>query len=238
MRDAIAWSYDLLDPAEQALFRRLAVFAGGFDLEAAEAVAGERDDDVASGSDRPSPSTLDLVGSLVEKSLLFRLDAVAGVSRFGMLETIREFGVGQLDRSNEVDTIRRTHAAYFTELAEGPNARFSQADEGRWLDRLDADRDNIRAAISWAIEHGDANLAVRLAAALYWFWAVRRGIWAKAPVGWSAPSRSAAKRHPPHGRARRPGRACSPGRTATPNVPSACLRRRSNVGAISAQPPD
>jgi predicted ATPase/transcriptional regulator with XRE-family HTH domain len=186
MDAAIAWSYDLLDPDEQALFRRLAVFAGGFTLEAAESVAGEGGG--VSGwqdfgeafflsprhPDTPSPSTLDLIGSLVDKSLLRRLDEGGDEPRFGMLATIQEFGWERLAAAGEGATARAAHAAYFLALAEHAWPAFRQrTGQEIWLDRLEAERANLRAALVWLAEAGDAASLLRLAGALAWFWYIR-----------------------------------------------------------------
>ncbi len=159
MEAAIAWSYNLLDPVERALFRRLSVFAGGFTLEAAEAVG---QGDVAS-----SVSTLDLVASLVDKSLLRRLDAGEGEPRFGMLATIQAYGLQQLGEASESDAAHQAHAAYVVELAERTWPDFRQQ---TGVDLLDGERANLRAALNWLHEHGEWMLLLRLAGALSWFW--------------------------------------------------------------------
>lgn len=159
MEAAIAWSYDLLDPAERTLFRRLSVFAGGFTLEAAETVG---QGDLAS-----SASTLDLVASLVDKSLLRRLDAGDGEPRFGMLATIQAYGLQQLAATGESDEAHQAHAAYAVELAERTWPDFRQQ---AGVDLLDAERANLRAALNWLHEHGDEPHLLRLAGALSWYW--------------------------------------------------------------------
>jgi non-specific serine/threonine protein kinase len=159
MRAAIAWSHDLLTPAEQALFRRLSVFAGGCTLEAAEAVAQEGD-------------ALDGLASLVDKSLLREVGGPDGEPRFGMLETVREFGVERLDASGETDALRGAHAAWCLELAEQAGSILARSDAATWLDRLDLEHPNLRAALAWATEF-DATAGVRLAGALWPFWFAR-----------------------------------------------------------------
>ncbi len=180
MRDAVAWSYDLLPPDERALFRQLAVFAGGFSLEAAERVIGDGASVMDGGSERspitdhPSPSVLDGVASLVDKSLLPRLDAVEGETRFGMLETIREYGLERLAASGDEAATRTAHAAYVLDLAERAWPAFRRrAGHEVWLNRWEAERGNLRAALEWLDERGDAMALLRLTGALYWFWYVR-----------------------------------------------------------------
>jgi DNA-binding CsgD family transcriptional regulator len=188
MRDAVAWSYDLLGPAEQALFRHLSVFAGGFSLDAAEAVSrgveivgcplGEsRSTD--SLLDSSTPRLLDSLGALVDQSLLERVQGPGaapweGQSRFAMLETIREYAVAQLEASGEADATRRRHAAYFLTFAEEADREIrGQAERGgqiACLERLRAEHLNLRSAVIWALEQGEADLALRLTGALHWCW--------------------------------------------------------------------
>ena len=160
MRDAIAWSYDLLTDDEQALFRQLSVFVGGFTLDAAVAVARGMP---ARGSTSRSRA-VDLVASLVDKSLIQREDEETG--RFGVLETIREYGTELLEASGAVAATRRSHAAYFTTLAETTAPLLHGAAQSSWLDRLEDDHDNIRAALDWACEQEDVETALRLSGAL------------------------------------------------------------------------
>jgi predicted ATPase/DNA-binding CsgD family transcriptional regulator len=163
MRDAIAWSHDLLTRDEQRLFRRLAVFVGGFTLAAAEVVA------VGAGDLGLDP--LEGVASLVDQSLVRPEDGPEGELRFGMLETIREFGLEQLAASGEEEAIRRAHADVALVLAQ-------RADMwGAELDRLHlwltADHDNLRAALTWHLGRNDAVGLQRLAGALWEFWYMR-----------------------------------------------------------------
>jgi DNA-binding CsgD family transcriptional regulator/tetratricopeptide (TPR) repeat protein len=162
MREAIAWSYDLLSPDEQGQFRSLAVFAGGFDLEAAEAVH--------------APSTLDIlegVSALVDVNLVRALDEVVGLPRFGMLETVREFGLERLSSEASHLAIGEAHAAYFLALAESAEAELKGPRQLDWLARLDADRANLRIAANWFFDRGDAERAFRLDGALRFYWVVR-----------------------------------------------------------------
>jgi predicted ATPase len=162
VRDAIAWSYDLLLPAEQALFRRLAVFAGGFTLEAAAAVctaAGGLGLEVAEGT-----------WALIDKSLLHRNGSPEDEAHFGMLETIREFGLEQLAAHGETEAIRRAHATYYRALAEQAEPELRGKEQGWWLDRLGTEHDNLRAALSWACERRDAESALVIGGSVSDFW--------------------------------------------------------------------
>ena len=153
----IRWSYDLLGPEERVAFARLGVFSGGCTLDAAEAVC-----DVS----------LETLASLVDNNLLRRRD-----SRFTMLETVRHFAVERLDES-EPDAMRRRHAEWLTELAEAAKAaNLGGEDPVPWLDRLEAEHSNVRAALDWAIA-ADVALALQLVTALRPFWEVR-GHWAE-----------------------------------------------------------
>jgi predicted ATPase len=164
LRGAITWSYDLLNDPERRLFRRLAVFVGGWTLEAAEAVCGvgDSDDDVLDG--------LDL---LVSKSLVRQHAGPDSTPRFTMLETIREYGLEQLQLSGELELLSRKHAAHYLDLAEEARTHFDGPDQARWLDRLERDHDNLHAAVRWAIERKDAELGIRLVRNLAGFWYFR-----------------------------------------------------------------
>jgi predicted ATPase/DNA-binding CsgD family transcriptional regulator len=164
MRDAIAWSYDLLGPPEQALFRRLAVFVGGFDLDAAESVAG--------AAERPGLCVLEGIASLASKSLIRPLDD-GETPRFGMLETIREYGLERLAACTEESAVRSAHLAHFLALALQAQDAWFTGDQRRWFDRIDREHDNLRAALRWAIAQRDGASAQRLAGALWIFWFVR-----------------------------------------------------------------
>jgi predicted ATPase/class 3 adenylate cyclase len=160
LRDTIAWSYDLLGEEEQALVRQLGVFVGGFTLEAAEAVcAGESD-------------LLDGLASLVDKSLLLQAEQ-QGEPRFRMLETIREYALEVLLTSGEATEIQRRHAAHFLALAEAAEPELHKTQQATWLNRLEWEHDNLRAAVRWSLESNDAEPALRLAGALGRFWEVR-----------------------------------------------------------------
>ena len=164
MRDAIAWSYDLLESPEQRLFRWLAVFSGGCTLDAAEEVcAGTAD----------SPPVLTGLAALVAKSLLRQDEANAGVGttpRLVMLETLREYGLERLAEHGEEEAARQRHAAHYLALAEAAEPALNGPDAKDWGTRLEREHDNLRAALRWALDRGDAVLGLRLAAALWRFW--------------------------------------------------------------------
>ena len=162
LREAIGWSYDLLDETERALFRRTSVFAGGWTLEAAEAVAnpgGELGRDV-----------LEVLGSLVDKSLVLRVPAPSDAVRFGMLETIREFGAEQLEGAGEADETRGRHLSRFLEAAEAAEPHLRGVDQKHWLDGLEVQHDNMRTALRHAIDAGRADVGLRLVGSLWRFW--------------------------------------------------------------------
>ena len=163
LRAAVDWSYGLLDERERALFRRLSVFSGGFSLDAAEGVCS---------TEAPNAGTiLHLLGRLVEQSLVAVSNPGRGhqTTRYRLLETLREYGLEKLEESHEVELLRRQHAAHFLALAEAAEPRLLGRDGQEWLDRLDRDRDNLRAVFDWpGSAEGDTGL--RLAAALCAFW--------------------------------------------------------------------
>jgi len=152
LRDTIAWSYELLDETEQRLFSRLAVFVGGFTLDAAEQVCD---------------ADLDMVTSLVEKSLVRQ-----GEDRFRMLETIREFALERLEDIQEFEDVRRRHIDFFLAFAEHEQSE-AERQTPVWLERLGTEHDNFRAALQFARELDDPRLELRLAAALAEFWEYR-----------------------------------------------------------------
>jgi predicted ATPase len=165
LRGAIDWSYDLLNPAEQKLFRRLSVFVGGCTLEAVEAVCNTKSD---LGLD-----LLDGMASMVDKSLAQQVEQAGGESRFVMLETIREYGLEKLAASGEEALTRRAHAAYYLVLAEEGASEGSEAERTDWQGRLEIEHDNFRAALEWLTESGNAEWGLRLGAALFRFWETR-----------------------------------------------------------------
>jgi tetratricopeptide (TPR) repeat protein len=165
LRGAIAWSYDLLSPKEQALFRRLAVFVGGWTLEAAEAICATPESAEALPLD-----ILDGVGALVDKSLVRQQERADGESRCAMLETIREYGLEQLSASGEAATLQKQHADFFLGLAETLESRVEAPDGAAWLDRLEQEHDNLRAALRWFGATGEVERGLRLGGALRLFW--------------------------------------------------------------------
>jgi predicted ATPase/DNA-binding SARP family transcriptional activator len=169
LRDAIAWSYDLLEEAEKTLFQRLSVFVGGCVLGAAEVICHPK-------TGALPPLTIDLldgVASLVDQSLLWRKEQPDGEPRFVMLETVREFALECLAASGEEPALRRRHAHCYLSLAEKADARLTGPEQAVWLDRLERELDNLRAGLEWFTHAGEAEKALRLGAALWRFWAVR-----------------------------------------------------------------
>ena len=160
LRGAIAWSYDLLTEGEQHLFRRLAVFVGGCALPAAEAVCREQAADL-----------LDLLSSLVDKSLL-RQDEHEGEPRFSMLETVREYAVERFEATAGDEPLRKRHAEYFLAFVEQASGQLTGPQQRTWLERLEREHDNLRAALDWAVEQPEPELTLRLAGALGRFWEV------------------------------------------------------------------
>lgn len=185
LRNTIAWSYDLLDDAEQKLFRRLAIFVGGSTLEAIEAVCYVEADHSAGAGQAPEPDMLAVVGSLVDKSLLRKEQGAGGEPRFVMLETLQEYAGEQLQASGETEALRSRHALYFVALAEEAEPELRGARQEVWLDRLAEEHDNLRAAIEWsrfeASRRDDTRwveISLQLAGALVWFWYIR-GHWSE-----------------------------------------------------------
>jgi predicted ATPase/DNA-binding CsgD family transcriptional regulator/predicted negative regulator of RcsB-dependent stress response len=167
---AIRWSYELLDEAQQQLFRRLSVFAGSFTLEAAETVVAANLSE--SDGDATAPDMLEGIASLIDHSLLRQQDA-GQEARFTMLATIREFGLQELQRTEEGDLVRRAHAVHYLQLAETAAADAEESVSGRWLDRLEREHDNLRAALEWTLEAGAEEIALRFCCALSSFWQAR-----------------------------------------------------------------
>jgi predicted ATPase/DNA-binding CsgD family transcriptional regulator len=159
MRDTIAWSYDLLDAAEQALVQRLAVFVDGFSVAAAAMVCNA--DETA---------VLDGISPLVAKSLVRYEGDCGGEPRYGILETIREFGLERLAAGVEEETVRNRHASWCLVLADHAGARIHGSDDAIWLERLERDHANLRTALTWLTEQRDAPRLLHLAGALWPFW--------------------------------------------------------------------
>jgi non-specific serine/threonine protein kinase len=163
LRATVDWSHDLLSEPERALLRRLSVFAGGWTLEAAEAVCAA--DPVA------SEDVLDLLTGLVDKSLVVAEGQDSG-ERYRLLETIRQYGWGKLQEADEAALLRTRHAEWFMALAVRAEPALSRPDQGPWLERLEQEHDNLRAAIQWSAESGEVEVGLRLGGALWRFWAV------------------------------------------------------------------
>jgi predicted ATPase len=165
LRAAIDWSFDLLSPAEQKLFRRLSVFVGGCTLEGVEAVCDNKGD--------LNMDLLDGMASMVDKSLLQQVEQANGESRFIMLETIREYAREKLAAGNEEVSTKRAHAAYCLVLAEEAATGQSGAQGTQWLEACTLEHDNFRLALEWLTETGDAEWGLRLGTALFSFWEAR-----------------------------------------------------------------
>ena len=173
LRNTIAWSYDLLDAREQQLFRQLSIFAGGCTLAAVESIYG--------AFHRDTFSVVDGVASLIDKSLLQQTEQ-EGEPRLLMLETIREYGLEALEALREMESARRTHAFYYLRLAEDAETEIGGPRQAAWLERLEREHDNLRAAMQWLLErpgNGEAvqdersvEVALRLGGALRDFWRV------------------------------------------------------------------
>ena len=160
LRAVVDWSWELLTNAERTVLRRLSVFSGGASIEAAERVC------VDSAAEREQ--VLDLLTALTEKSLLIAADE--GGPRYRMTGTIKEYAALRLAEAGESDSTRRAHLAYFTELAEAADSHLRRAEQLDWLATLDAEHDNIGAAMRGALAAADAQAAMRLAAGAGWYW--------------------------------------------------------------------
>ena len=197
LRGAIAWSYDLLDDGARRLLDRLSVFRGGCELETAEAVCGP-----------PTELGLDIfdgLSALVDQSLL-RIAEDQAEPRFVMTETIAEFAIEMLATRGERDAIQERHARVFLDLAEQAAPNLSGEDQRTWLDRLERDHDNLRAALDWSTSRPEPDIAARLAFALWRFWQqrgylneARARFDAIAVMGWTLEPRIAARFAEGHG---------------------------------------
>jgi predicted ATPase/DNA-binding SARP family transcriptional activator len=154
LRATMDWSYELLDPEDRRCFRRLGVFVGGFTLAAAEAVVG---DDVLTG-----------LADVVDRSLVQEREG-----RFGLLETVREYALERLDLDPESPSVRRRHALHYLALAVEAETEVEGPRQLEWLERLEVEHDNLRAAFAWALETGESETALRLVAGLWRFWLLR-----------------------------------------------------------------
>ncbi|HEU4464043.1 MAG TPA: tetratricopeptide repeat protein [Gemmatimonadota bacterium] len=173
LRAICDWSYGLLDPREQAMFRNLAPFAGGCSLEAAEWMAGERVQESNRYGMSMERAVLDVLASLVEKSLVRQVETGEGEPRFQMLETIRQYGLQLLDDLGETTSVRSRQLDYFLDLAMRAEPMLTGPDQAEWLDRLERDHENIGPVLDWALEAGEVERAVRLGSAMWWFFWLR-----------------------------------------------------------------
>jgi predicted ATPase len=162
LQNTIAWSYELLTPAEKTLFSRLGIFAGGYTFEAADRICGQN----------LGMEIVDGLQSLVDKSLIGRAER-EGEPRFFMLYTIREFAFGYLEKSGEAKEIGRLHTAFFANLAKKAEPEMRGAQQATWLNRLEHENDNLRAALQWSLEHGIEEQCLEMAGALWRYWSVR-----------------------------------------------------------------
>jgi predicted ATPase/DNA-binding winged helix-turn-helix (wHTH) protein len=169
MRGAIEWSYNLLNQSEQELFRGLSIFAGGFTVEAAEAVCAEYEKENRLSFNLPS-EILNLLSSLIDNNLLISKEHSEGTVRLQMLEVVREFALECLESNGELEILAQNHARFFLVLAEEAEANFSGEQGREWLEKLETEMDNLRAALRWSLEN-EAETAVRLAVAIREFWA-------------------------------------------------------------------
>ena len=181
LRGTIEWSYELLTPEEQLLFNRLSVFAGGCTISAIEAVCS--DHEIAIGD------IVHILSRLVDASLVIRRD-VDGETRFRVLDTLRLFAREYLVRTGEAELLYQSHALFFLDLAERAEPELWGSDLATWLDRLEAEHDNLRAALRWTAGHGEADIALRLAIALGRFWRLRghaaEGLrWIESALSWN-----------------------------------------------------
>jgi predicted ATPase/transcriptional regulator with XRE-family HTH domain len=169
LRATLDWSQGLLSTVEQVIFRRLAVFAGGWSLAAADNVC-------ADGDLQPPDDVLDGLEGLVSNSLVRRVEPAQGDAepRFTMLETVREYAAEHLEAGVDLERVRQRHRDFFIELAQTAQTHLTGPDQTIWLDRLEQDADNFRAALNWCLESRQGVVALELAAALWRFWWVRR----------------------------------------------------------------
>jgi predicted ATPase/transcriptional regulator with XRE-family HTH domain len=161
MRATLDWSHELLHEAEREFFGRLSVFAGGWTLEAAEAVGTEAADPLV------------LLGNLVEQSLVVSEWGADGSVRYKMLEPVRQYAQEKSEQSGEREQVRHLHAAFYLALAEEAEKELAGPYQGEWFDKLEAEHDNLRAALRWSLEGGEPDVGLRLAAALWRMWNAR-----------------------------------------------------------------
>jgi predicted ATPase/DNA-binding CsgD family transcriptional regulator len=178
MRDAIAWSYDLLSPEQRAVFRHVSVFSGGFSLEAATTLESFASNGKAIASADsvhnrlPATDLFDALALLVDNSIVLSDRDAQPEPRFVILETIREYGLEQLDRHDELETYRSRQAAISLQLALTAQEHLWGPRSREWLARLEQEHDNLRAALNWALDN-DPSMALKMVANLWWFWQTR-----------------------------------------------------------------
>lgn len=180
LRAAIDWSYALLAPAEQQLFRQTAVFRGGFTLDALEEIAeiGDWRLEITGSSPRPpisnlqSPNLLDLLAQLVDKSLVI-VEPHGAQNRYRLLETLREYALEQFATADELKQLQRRHAEYYLAFAARAEPELTRAQQYEWLNRIETEHHNLRAALDYWVVTADGEMALRLAAALHTFWETR-----------------------------------------------------------------
>jgi predicted ATPase/DNA-binding CsgD family transcriptional regulator len=165
LRKTLQWSYDLLDTQEQRLFRHLSIFVGGCELSAVEVLCGEVGDQ--------TPDVLNIMASLLNKSLVQQVEQEGNEPRFMMLESTREFGLEALVASGEMEAVQRAHATYYLVLLEKAELEYAGPQQASWLERLEQEHDNLRAALHWLIEQGEKEMVLRLSTVLLCFWRVR-----------------------------------------------------------------
>jgi predicted ATPase/DNA-binding CsgD family transcriptional regulator len=162
LKGALDWSHELLSESEKILFRRLSVFAGGWTLKTVETVA--------SGDGVEEAEVLDLLSGLVEKSLVLAEEHEGASVRYRMLEPVKQYAREKLEEAGESGTVRRRHADFFLALAERARPELRGPEDRKWLERLEREHDNMRAALSFALESEEAELALRMAGTLGTFW--------------------------------------------------------------------
>ncbi|MCW3053438.1 MAG: transcriptional regulator, LuxR family, partial [Chthonomonadales bacterium] len=169
LRALIDWSYDLLTPEEQTLFARLSVFAGGWTLEAADSLCASQESGAEGASLFPE-DVLDVLTCLIDKSLVIYVPGEESVGRYRLMETVRTYAAERLAERGEAETMRRRHRDCFLAFAETAEPKLAGAEQSEWLERLEAEHDNLRAALEWTLIEADTGEGLRLCGALSRFW--------------------------------------------------------------------
>src|SRR5919112_1683390 len=162
LRATIDWGHDLLSGEEQAFFRRLSAFSGGWTLDATEAVCA--------GGAIGWENVLDLLSGLVDKSLVVAGTGTGGAVRYRMLEPVRRYATERLDKSEEAAEVKDRHAAFFLALAEEAEPELAGPQQRFWVERLEMEHDNLRVALSWVLGREEGETALRFGGALWRFW--------------------------------------------------------------------